>query len=340
VEYEGLCGLISVNFWQVSAPVCPSDARDDRDPQMQTVISRGLRYARCPSTRPACVLRNSRVDSRSTVQHTRYPRTYSSIPSSGDRDKTAVGVSPPCHLKEPEICNRAFQVFSPTAAAIFIATGAGLFYYFNSEKELLKAKKGCAAICHGSASYSQPETEEELATKAYGRPQIGGPFSLLTHENKPFTEKELLGKWSLIYFGFTNCPDICPEELDKMSGAVTALGEFWVAHFLPVRFSSSLPQKSNTGLQYNQCSFRSTHHGIPLPGSRPTCPSSTPDWSASRDHTKTSNPSAKRTGSISQHRRPPRRTTTTLWTTQSFSISWIQTDSLSTRSERIPVWEM
>jgi protein SCO1/2 len=34
-------------------------------------------------------------------------------------------------------------VFSPTAAAIFIATGAGLFYYFKSEKESLKKKKGC-----------------------------------------------------------------------------------------------------------------------------------------------------------------------------------------------------
>jgi protein SCO1/2 len=47
---------------------------------------------------------------------------------------------------------------------------------------------------------------------------------MVTHDDKPFTEKDLLGKWSLIYFGFTNCPDICPEELDKMSAAVTELG--------------------------------------------------------------------------------------------------------------------
>ena len=65
---------------------------------------------------------------------------------------------------------------------------------------------------------------KEREDQAVGRPQVGGPFTLTTHEGKTFTEKDLLGRWSLIYFGFTNCPDICPEELDKMSAAVDTLG--------------------------------------------------------------------------------------------------------------------
>lgn len=66
--------------------------------------------------------------------------------------------------------------------------------------------------------------EKELEDKQVGRPNVGGPFSLKTQDGTPFTEQDLLGKWSLVYFGFTNCPDICPEELDKMSAAVEELG--------------------------------------------------------------------------------------------------------------------
>jgi protein SCO1 len=66
-----------------------------------------------------------------------------------------------------------------------------------------------------------PFTEEkQRGLKSYGRPQIGGPFSLTTHDNKPFTQENLLGKWSLVYFGFTNCPDICPAELDKVTAVL------------------------------------------------------------------------------------------------------------------------
>ena len=63
-----------------------------------------------------------------------------------------------------------------------------------------------------------------MESRSVGRAHVGGPFEMVTHDGKPFTDKHLLGKWSLIYFGFTNCPDICPEELDKMSAAVTELG--------------------------------------------------------------------------------------------------------------------
>ena len=65
--------------------------------------------------------------------------------------------------------------------------------------------------------------EKEKGLKSYGRAHIGGPFSLSTHDSKPFTQENLLGKWSLVYFGFTNCPDICPAELDKVTTVLNGI---------------------------------------------------------------------------------------------------------------------
>jgi len=53
---------------------------------------------------------------------------------------------------------------------------------------------------------------------------VGGPFSLVDQDGKPVTEAALKGKPTLIFFGFTHCPDICPTALYEITQAFEALG--------------------------------------------------------------------------------------------------------------------
>lgn len=116
-------------------------------------------------------------------------------------------------------------MFTPKSAALFIATGTVLFFYFRYEKAKLLEERGMPIfICVDFAVKFTLCLEKERASKSYGRPQIGGRFSLVTPSGETFTEKNLLGKWSMLYFGFTNCPDICPEELDKMTAVLNVIG--------------------------------------------------------------------------------------------------------------------
>lgn len=57
-----------------------------------------------------------------------------------------------------------------------------------------------------------------------GRAMIGGPFSLTSGDGKTVSDRDFRGKYMLIYFGYTFCPDVCPTSLNTMAEALDRLG--------------------------------------------------------------------------------------------------------------------
>lgn len=53
---------------------------------------------------------------------------------------------------------------------------------------------------------------------------IGGPFSLINQDGKKVTEKDFRGRYMLVFFGYTFCPDVCPTELQVMTRALQSMG--------------------------------------------------------------------------------------------------------------------
>ena len=53
---------------------------------------------------------------------------------------------------------------------------------------------------------------------------VGGPFSLVDGDGKPVTDKTWRGRYMLVYFGYTFCPDVCPTTLNNVADALDKLG--------------------------------------------------------------------------------------------------------------------
>lgn len=95
--------------------------------------------------------------------------------------------------------------------ALFIALYSVLWIVGTSPVDFLASLKG-------DKSASKEGSFVEFA-------QLGGDFNLDRADRTPFTQDNLLGKHNIIFFGFTNCPAICPTTLYQMGLWIDQMGE-------------------------------------------------------------------------------------------------------------------
>jgi protein SCO1/2 len=98
-------------------------------------------------------------------------------------------------------------------------------------------------------------------TVTLGTAQIGGPFALIDQDGRSRTDKDFRGRWMLIYFGYTHCPDVCPLTLEMMGDVMAKLGA-QASRVTPI-FITIDPARDTTGvMKYYVAAFGKTFVGL------------------------------------------------------------------------------
>ncbi|MCW8944957.1 MAG: SCO family protein [Sedimenticola sp.] len=124
---------------------------------------------------------------------------------------------------------------------------AGPELYFQLMQQNTDTIKKCLQYSGTATQVAAVEDELPLTAK------IGGKFMLIDHNGKLVTEKDMLGKFQLIYFGYTFCPDICPTSLQVMSLSLDMLGE--QASLFKPYFITVDPERDNAKVMKNYVQY-------------------------------------------------------------------------------------
>lgn len=83
----------------------------------------------------------------------------------------------------------------------------------------------CLAIVTMVVVTGRERAAPPAQTTSTGQPRVGGDFQLVNQDGQPVDQTILNGKWSLVFFGFTYCPEFCPTTLAEMAAIQQRLGD-------------------------------------------------------------------------------------------------------------------
>ena len=111
-------------------------------------------------------------------------------------------------------------------AALAMRRSEGVYYFMRKTRQavilgLLLVAAIMAGIFLWRASDALPGIGRTMTS---GRIAVGGPYKLTDQDGKPRASTDFGGKYQLIYFGYTFCPDVCPTTLALVAAALDKLG--------------------------------------------------------------------------------------------------------------------
>ena len=129
-------------------------------------------------------------------------------------------------LIDSTYCTPFFRLLTGEPPPFLLQLASASTSTLNTNGRRCRSANVCRYPIHHLSCLIEPyRTGKEVKERKYGKAFVGGPFSLIEAKSgKPFTQDNLVGQWNIVYFGFTNCPDVCPEELDKMTVVVNDIG--------------------------------------------------------------------------------------------------------------------
>jgi len=91
-------------------------------------------------------------------------------------------------------------------------------------RRALWALVGVAALGLGALALLGHTSQDLPADRVTGEAAITNAYELVDHTGRPVTAESFAGKWQMVFFGFTHCPDLCPTTLATMAQVMDLLG--------------------------------------------------------------------------------------------------------------------